>query len=69
MLRAGAAWEGAALRIVADDGRRAVLAAAVETAERHQGLVGERLRELARALPHPSGEVAAWIDARPYARG
>jgi hypothetical protein len=22
-----------------------------------------------RALPHPSGEVAAWIDARPYARG
>ena len=22
-----------------------------------------------RALPHPSGEVAAWIDARPYAWG
>jgi hypothetical protein len=22
-----------------------------------------------RALPDPSGEVAAWIDARPYARG
>ena len=53
VLRAGAAREGAVLRIVADDGRRAVLATAVETAERHQGLVGERLRELARWAPAP----------------
>jgi Nitroreductase family len=52
-LRAAAAREGAALRIVADDGRRAALAAAVQTAEHELSRDGERLRELARWTPAP----------------
>jgi hypothetical protein len=52
-LREGAARYGAMLRIVADDGRRAALAAAVETAERAERLAGERVRELARWAPAP----------------
>jgi hypothetical protein len=52
-LREGAARYGAMLRIVADDGRRAALAAAVETAERAERLEGERVRELARWAPAP----------------
>jgi nitroreductase family protein len=51
-LREGAARYGAVLRIVADDGRRAALAAAVQEAERAQRLDGDRVAELARwALP------------------
>ena len=52
-LRESAARYGAMLRIVADDGRRAALAAAVEEAERTQRLDGERTRELARWAPAP----------------
>jgi nitroreductase len=52
-LRQGAARHGAMLRIVADDRRRAVLAAAVETGERAQRLDSERVRELARWAPPP----------------
>ena len=52
-LRAGAEREGAALRIVADDGRRAALAAAVQTAEQQLRHDSERLRELARWTPAP----------------
>ena len=52
-LRDGAAQYGAMLRIVADDGRRAALAAAVRAAERAQRLEGERVRELARWAPAP----------------
>ena len=52
-LRTAAAREGAALRIVADDGRRAALAAAVQTAEHELSRDGERLRELARWTPAP----------------
>jgi hypothetical protein len=52
-LRESATRDGAMLRIVADDGRRAALAAAVETAERAQRLDGERIRELARWAPAP----------------
>jgi hypothetical protein len=52
-LREGAAQYGAVLRIVADDGRRAALAAAVEQAERAQRLDGERVSELARWAPPP----------------
>jgi hypothetical protein len=52
-LRAGAARDGAMLRIVADDRRRAALAAAVQEAERAQRLEGERLQELARWTPGP----------------
>ena len=42
-LREGAARDGATLRIVADDGRRAMLAAAVETAERALRLDSDRV--------------------------
>ena len=52
-LRSGAARDGAALRIVADDGRRAALAAAVDTAERELRADPERVRELARWTPAP----------------
>ena len=54
-LRQGAARYRAMLRIVADDGRRAALAAAVETAERAQRLDSQRVRELARWAPAPGG--------------
>jgi hypothetical protein len=52
-LRDAAAREGAALRLVADDGRRAALAAAVQTAEYQLRQDGERLRELACWTPAP----------------
>lgn len=52
-LRGSAARDGAALRIVADEGRRAVLAAAVEAAEQHLRLDSERVRELTRWTPAP----------------
>jgi len=65
-LRAGAEREGAALRIVADDGRRAALAAAVEEAERHLRLVGERVRELARWVPPPGSARSDGVPATSY---
>jgi len=65
-LRTGAAQEGAVLRIVADDGRRAALAAAVETAERHQRLVSERARELARWAPPPGSARSDGVPATSY---
>ncbi len=52
-LREGAARHGAMLRIVADAGRRAALAAAVQEAERAERLDSERVRELARWAPAP----------------
>jgi len=52
-LREGAARYGAMLRIVADDGRRAALAAAVQAAEHAQRLDSEHVRELARWAPEP----------------
>jgi hypothetical protein len=52
-LREGAARYGAMLRIIADDGRRAALAAAVQDAERAYRLDGERVAELARWAPAP----------------
>ena len=68
-LREGAARYGAVLRIVADDGRRAALAAAVQQAERAQRLDGERVAELARWAPAPGsaradGVIRSW--ARPW---
>jgi hypothetical protein len=65
-LRTGAAQEGAALRIVADDGRRAALASAVETAERHQRLAGDRVRELARWAPPPGSARTDGVPATSY---
>jgi plasmid stability protein len=84
-LRVGAARDGAALRIVADDGRRAVLAAAVETAERELSLDAERVRELAKwvlppgsvrrdgmpatSYPVPSERTVPYFPERDFAHG
>jgi nitroreductase len=65
-LRAAAAAEGAALRIVADDGRRAALAAAVQNAERELRRDGERLRELARWTPAPGRACGDGVPATSY---
>jgi hypothetical protein len=65
-LRAGAVREGAALRIVADDGRRAALAAAVQTAEHELRHDGERLRELARWTPAPDSAGRDGVPATSY---
>jgi nitroreductase len=65
-LRAAAAREGSALRIVADDGRRAALAAAVQTAEHELSRDGERLRELTRWAPAPGSECRDGVPATSY---
>jgi hypothetical protein len=65
-LRQGAARDGAALRIVADDRRRAALAAAVETAEHELRRDGERLRELARWTPAPGSAARDGVPATSY---
>ena len=65
-LRGGAVRDGAALRVVADDGRRAALAAAVETAERELRRDGERLRELARWTPAPGSAGRDGVPATSY---
>jgi hypothetical protein len=65
-LRAGAARDGAALRMVTDNGRRAVLAAAVETAERELSLDGERVRELARWVLPPGSARRDGVPATSY---
>jgi hypothetical protein len=65
-LRAGAAREGAALRIVADDGHRAALAAAVQSAEHQLRRDGERLRELARWTPAPGSGGCDGVPATSY---
>jgi hypothetical protein len=65
-LRAGGTRDGAALRIVTGDGRRAVLAAAVETAERELSLDGERARELARWVLPPGSARRDGVPAASY---
>ena len=65
-LRAAAALEGAALRIVADDGRRAALAAAVQSAEHELRRDAERLRELARWTPAPGSACRDGVPATSY---
>jgi hypothetical protein len=65
-LRVGAARDGAALRIVTGDGRRVVLAAVVETAERELSLDGERVRELARWAPPPGSPRGDGVPATAY---
>jgi Nitroreductase family len=65
-LRAAAAREGSALRIVADDGRRAALAAAVQNAEHQLRHDGERLRELARWTPAPGRACRDGVPATSY---
>jgi hypothetical protein len=65
-LRDAAVREGAALRIVADDGRRAALAAAVQTAEYELRRDGERLRELAGWTPAPGSARRDGVPATSY---
>jgi nitroreductase len=65
-LREGAARYGAMLRIVADDGRRAALAAAVETAERALRRDAERVAELARWAPAPGSNRADGVPPTSY---
>jgi len=65
-LRHGAARDGAVLRIVADDGHRAMLAAAIQTAERAERLDSERARELARWAPAPGSGRTDGVPATSY---
>jgi hypothetical protein len=65
-LRDAGVREGAALRIVADDGRRAALAAAIQTAEYELRRDGERLRELARWTPAPGSARRDGVPATSY---
>jgi nitroreductase len=65
-LRAGAAREGAMLRIVADDGHRAALAAVIQAAEHQLRRDGERLRELARWTPAPDSTSRDGVPATSY---
>ena len=65
-LREGAGGYGAMLRIVADDGRRAALAAAVETAERAQRRDAERVAELARWAPAPGSAATDGVPPTSY---
>ena len=65
-LRDGAARDGALLRVVADEGGRAILAAAVQTAERHLRLDAQRVRELARWSPPPGSARSDGVPATSY---
>ena len=65
-LRGEAAEDGATLRIVADDGRRAALAAAVQSAERSAELDSRRVRELARWTPAPGSACTDGVPATAY---
>ena len=65
-LRDGAARYGTTLRIVADDGRRAALAAAVQKAEQAQRLDPERVAELARWAPAPGSARADGVPPESY---
>ena len=65
-LRDSAARYGAMLRIIADDGRRAALAAAVQAAERVQRLDSARARELARWAPAPGSARADGVPPAGY---
>jgi hypothetical protein len=65
-LRDGAARHGAMLRIVADDGRRAALAEAVQAAERIQRSDSARVRELTRWAPAPGSARADGVPPTSY---
>jgi hypothetical protein len=66
VLRSEAARDGAALRIMADDGRRAALAAAVQTAEHILELDSRRVAELARWTPPPGSARSDGVPATSY---
>ena len=68
-LRASATRDGAALRIMADDRRRAMLAAVVQTAEQQLRLEAGRVRELARWTPAPGSGRGDGVPATSYPAG
>jgi hypothetical protein len=65
-LREGAARYDAVLRVVADDGRRAALAAAIQQAEQAQRAAGDRVAELARWAPAPGSARADGVPPQSY---
>jgi hypothetical protein len=65
-LREGAVRYGAMLRTVADDGRRAALAAAVQAAERAQQLDNAYVREMARWAPAPGSAASDGVPPTSY---
>jgi hypothetical protein len=65
-LRTSAARDRAALAIMADDGRRATLAAAVQTAEQQLRLDSGYVRELARWTPAPGSLRGDGVPATSY---
>jgi len=65
-LREGAAHYGAMLRIVADEPRRAALAAAIAEAEQAERLDSERVRELARWAPAPGSSATDGMPPTSY---
>ena len=66
MLRQEVVRDEAALRIVADDGRRATLAAAIQTAERAALLDSNGVQELARWAPAPGSARTDGVPATSY---
>ena len=65
-LREAAARYDAVLRVVADDGRRAALAGAIQQAEQAQRLDAERVAELARWAPAPGSTRADGVPPDSY---
>jgi len=65
-IRAGATRDRAQLRVVADDSRRASLAAAIQLAERAARLDSDRVHELARWTPPPGSTRTDGIPATAY---
>src|SRR5262249_36964750 len=65
-LRESAERDGAALRIVTDNGRRAALAAVVETAERALRRDSERVQELVKWAPPPGSPRRDGVPATSY---
>ena len=66
MLQQGAERDGALLRIITGEGRRAALAAVVETAERAMRLDAARVQELARWVSPPGSTRADGVPATAY---
>jgi len=66
VLQQGAERDGAMLRIITGEGRRAALAAVVETAERALRLDAARVQELARWVSPPGSTRADGVPATAY---
>jgi hypothetical protein len=65
-LRQGAARDGTTLQILADDGRRAMLASATQTAEQTARSDGALVRELTRWSPAPGSAYHDGVPATAY---